>query len=48
VATGLRFDMKSNRMRGVVPVDAQNKATSHITTFHIDGIIDFNAKKIKL
>lgn len=48
VAAGLRFDMKSNRMRGVVPVDAQNKATGHVTPFHIDGIIEFNGMKIKL
>ena len=48
VAAGLRFDMKSNRMRGVVPVDAQNKATSHVTPFHIDGLIEFNGMKIKL
>ena len=24
VAAGIRFDMRSNRMRGVLPVDAQN------------------------
>ena len=48
VVAGLRFDMKSNRMRGVVPVDAQNKATGHVTPFHIDGLIEFNGMKIKL
>jgi len=48
VTAGLRFDMKSNRMRGVVPVDAQNKATCHVTPFHIDGLIEFNGMKIKL
>ncbi len=47
VATGLRFDMSSNRMQGVVPVDVQNKATGHITPFHIDGLIEFNGMKIK-
>ena len=48
VAAGLRFDMKSNRMRGVVPVDAQNKVTGHVTPFRIDGIIEYNGMKIKL
>ena len=48
VAAGLRFDMKSNRMRGLVPVDAQNKSTGHVTPFHIDGFIEFNGMKIKL
>ncbi len=48
VAAGHRSDMKNNWMRGVVPVDAQNKATGHVTPFHIDGLIGFNEMKIKL
>jgi hypothetical protein len=39
--------MKSNRMRGIVPVDMQNKATGHVTLFHLDSIIEFNGMKIK-
>lgn len=48
VAAGLRFDMKSTRMRGVRPVDEQNKATGHVTPVHIDGIVEWNNKKVKL
>ena len=48
IAAGLRFDRKINRMRGVVPVDVQNKATGHVTPFHIVGLIEFNGMKIKL
>lgn len=48
VAAGLRMDMKSNRMRGILPVDQQNKATGHVTPVHIDGIIEWNTKKVKL
>ncbi len=48
VAAGLNFDMKSNRMRGIIPVDQQNKATGHVTPVHIDGIVEWNGKKVKL
>ena len=48
VAAGLNMDMKENRMRGVLPVDNNNKASGHITPVHIDGIIEWNGKKIKM
>jgi len=48
VAAGLRFEMKYNRMRGVLSVDAENKAIGHVTPVHIDGIIEWNGKKVKL
>ena len=47
-AAGLRFDMKSNRMRGVVPVDAHNKALGHVTPFHIDGLVEWNGMRVKM
>lgn len=48
VAIGLNMNMKDNRMRGVLPVDGDNKATGHITPFHIDGIVEWNGKKVKM
>jgi hypothetical protein len=48
VAAGLKFDIKENRMRGVRPVDNDNNSIGHITPFHIDGIVEWNGKKIKM
>ena len=48
VAAGLRFNQKENRMRGVVSIDQDNKATGHVTPVHIDGIIEWNGKKVKM
>ena len=48
VAAGLPFNGKENRMRGVLPIDALNKATGHVTPVHIDGIIEWNNKKIRM
>ena len=48
VAAGLKMDMKANRMRGILPVDQENMAAGHITPVHIDGIIEWNGKKVKL
>lgn len=48
VATGLKMNMKDNRMRGIVPVDNSNDAIGHITPVHIDGIVEWNGKKVKM
>ena len=48
VAAGLPFNMKDNRMRGVLAIDNDNNASGHVTPVHIDGIIEWNGKKIKL
>ena len=48
VAAGLQFNGKDNRMRGVLPVDVDNNASGHVTPVHIDGIIEWNGKKIRL
>lgn len=48
IAAGLRFNMKENRMRGVLPVDEWCRAAGHVTPVHIDGITEWNGKKIKL
>jgi len=48
VAAGLPFNGKDNRMRGILPIDNDNNASGHVTPVHIDGIIEWNGKKIKL
>ena len=48
VAAGLPFNGKDNRMRGVLPIDSDNTASGHVTPVHIDGIIEWNGKKIKM
>lgn len=48
VACGLKMNMKDNRMRGVLPVDANNNACGHVTPVHIDGFIEFNGMKIRM
>ena len=48
VAAGLQFNGKDNRMRGVLPVDGDNNGSGHVTPVHIDGIIEWNGKKIRL
>ena len=48
VATGLKMNIKENRMRGVLPVDAQGEGCGHVTPVHIDGIVEWNGKKIRM
>ena len=48
IAAGLPFNGKDNRMRGILPVDSDNNASGHVTPVYIDGIIEWNGKKIKL
>lgn len=48
VATGLKMNMKENRMRGVLPVDANGNACGHVTPVHIDSLIEWNGKKVRM
>ena len=48
IAAGLPFNGKDSRMRGVLPVDSENKSLGHVTPVHIDGIIEWNGKKIRM
>jgi len=48
IAAGLRFDMKYYCMRGVLPIDSENNASGHVTPVHIDEIIEWNGKKVRL
>ncbi len=48
ITTGLRFNMKSNRYRGVVAIDDQGEFISHIYPVHIDNITEFNKNKVRL
>jgi hypothetical protein len=46
VASGLSVDMKKNRLRGVVAVDAKGNKIGHIYPVNIDFILEWNGKKI--
>lgn len=48
VACGLRFNMWSNRMRGVQAVDDQGKPIGHPYPVNIDLIVEWNGKKVIL
>jgi len=48
VACGLNANMKSNRLRGFIPVDANNEGIGHPTPVNIDAIIEWNGKKVQL
>jgi hypothetical protein len=48
VAAGLRFNRRENCMRGILPVDMQNNPSGHVTPVHIDGLVEWNGKKVKL
>ena len=48
VASGLKMNMKENRMRGVLPVDSQGNACGHVTPVHIDSLIEWNGMKIRM
>lgn len=48
VATGLPFNIKNNRMRGVLPVDERGESAGHITPVHIDGLVEWNGLKVAM
>jgi hypothetical protein len=48
VATGLKMNMKENRMRGVLPVDENGDSCGHVTPVHIDALMEFNGLKVKM
>ena len=48
VACGLTVNMSKNRLRGVLPVDAQGERTGHPYPVSIDAILEWNGKQIIL
>jgi len=48
VASGLKFHVANNRMRGVVAVDAKFDKIGHVYPVRIDNFIEWNGKKIIL
>ena len=48
VACGLSVNMKENRLRGVLPVDAQGDGIGHPTPVNIDAIIEWNGHTVVL
>lgn len=47
-STGLPFNIKTNRMRGVVPVDDNGDKIGHVYPVNIDLILEYNKIKVKL
>lgn len=48
VACGLPYNLKKNRMRGVVAVDGKGEKIGHVYPVSIDYIIEYNEKQIIL
>jgi hypothetical protein len=48
VATGLPFNLKDNRMRGVIAVDDHGDKIGHPYPVNIDLILEWNGKQIVL
>jgi len=48
VATGLKYNMKETRQRGILPVDEFGSRIAHVYPVHIDNIIEFNDQKVKI
>lgn len=48
VACGLSQHLKKNRLRGVIPIDAQGKSVGHPTPVSINAIVEWNNKTIIL
>lgn len=46
VACGLSQNMKKNRLRGFLPVDANNHKIGHPTPVNINAIMEWNGKKV--
>jgi len=46
VVRGLRADMKSNRLRGIQPVDSKGEPIGHIYPVSIDNLREFNGKQV--
>lgn len=48
VACGLSQNMKNNRLRGFLPVDAHMHRIGHPTPVNINAIVEWNGKKVIL
>jgi hypothetical protein len=48
VASGLKGNMKDNRLRSVIPVDEDGKNTAHVYPVRIDNIIEFNGWRVTM
>jgi hypothetical protein len=48
VACGLNAGMKTNRLRGFMPVDAAADGIGHPTPVNIDAIIEWNGMQVVL
>lgn len=46
VVRGLKADMKSNRLRGIQPVDSEGNPVGHIHAVSIDNLREFNGMQV--
>lgn len=46
VVRGLKADMKSNRLRGIQPVDSEGNPIGHIHAVSIDNLRKFNGMQV--
>ncbi len=48
IKTGLRFNVSDLRMRGIQPVDSDNRPAGHVYPVLIDNILEFNGMEVIL
>jgi hypothetical protein len=48
VSTGLPWNLKNNRQRGILPVDSMMNKTGHVYPVSIDLILEFNRQEVVL
>ena len=48
IVTGLKCNVRTNRMRGIQPVDQRNESTGHVYPVSIDNFLEYNGMEIIL
>jgi hypothetical protein len=48
VAAGLPYNLKENRLRGVIAIDANGNRIGHVYPVNIDLITEWNEKTVRL
>lgn len=48
IACGLKYNLSSNRHRGVMPVDSEGEKIGHVYPVLIDNVIEWNNNRVIL
>lgn len=48
VSVGLPYSLVANRMRGVLPIDANGEKVGHVYPVSIDNILEYNSLEVVL